>query len=183
MYTYTHTRLTALFPGVPRWAGTRKVKANLDFTGARDGKWQWHQLGHMQVCTLLHIDNHASNPQLSFLQSGCPSCRPTNSVKTLKATKCTHIRTEYGYNAIKPYNVSDTVHKSQNISGTLVQDRYVSNKWLKQNHSELRKRLKIKLVKPSLVSSSAIRYFKHINVLVFKLSNTKKWQMCQNISQ
>ena len=25
-YTYTHTRLTALLPGLPRWAGTRKVK-------------------------------------------------------------------------------------------------------------------------------------------------------------
>jgi len=24
--TYTHTRLTALFPGLPGWAGTRKVK-------------------------------------------------------------------------------------------------------------------------------------------------------------
>ena len=23
---FTHTRLTALFPGLPRWAGTRKVK-------------------------------------------------------------------------------------------------------------------------------------------------------------
>ena len=26
IYTHTHTRLTALFPGLPRWAGTRKVK-------------------------------------------------------------------------------------------------------------------------------------------------------------
>ena len=25
-HTHTHARLTALFPGVPRWAGTRKVK-------------------------------------------------------------------------------------------------------------------------------------------------------------
>jgi len=25
-HTHTHTRLTALFPGLPRWAGTRKVK-------------------------------------------------------------------------------------------------------------------------------------------------------------
>jgi len=25
-YTHTHTRLTALCPGLPRWAGTRKVK-------------------------------------------------------------------------------------------------------------------------------------------------------------
>jgi len=26
LYTHTHTHLTALFPGLPRWAGTRKVK-------------------------------------------------------------------------------------------------------------------------------------------------------------
>jgi len=42
-------------------------------------------VGHMQVCTLLQIDNHASTPPLRFLQAGCPSCRPTNSVKALKA--------------------------------------------------------------------------------------------------
>jgi len=39
----------------------------------------------MQVCTSLQTDNHASTPPLSFLQAGCPSCRPTNSVKALKA--------------------------------------------------------------------------------------------------
>ena len=42
-------------------------------------------LGHMQVCTSLQTDNHASTPPLCFLQAGCPSCRPTNSVKALKA--------------------------------------------------------------------------------------------------
>jgi len=39
----------------------------------------------MQVCTSLQTDNYASTPLLSFLQAGCPSCRPTNSVKALKA--------------------------------------------------------------------------------------------------
>ena len=63
----------------------QKGKTNLDFTGARDSEWQWHQLGHMQVCTSLQTDNHASTPSLRFLQAGCPSCRPTNSVKALKA--------------------------------------------------------------------------------------------------
>ena len=63
----------------------QKGKTNLDFSEARDSEWQWHQLGHMQVCTSLLTDNHASNPPLSFLQAGCPSCRPTNSVKALKA--------------------------------------------------------------------------------------------------
>jgi len=57
----------------------------VDFTEARDSEWQWHQLGHMQVCTSLQTDNHASTPPLSFLQAGCPSCRPNNSVKALKA--------------------------------------------------------------------------------------------------
>jgi len=63
----------------------QKGNTNLDFCEARDSEWQWHQLGHMQVCTLLQTDNHASTPPLSFLQAGCPTCRPTNSVKALKA--------------------------------------------------------------------------------------------------
>jgi len=29
----------------------QKGKTNLDLTKARDSEWQWHQLGHMQVCT------------------------------------------------------------------------------------------------------------------------------------
>ena len=66
-HTHTHTHLTVLC---------------LDFTEARDSEWQWHQLGQMQVCTSLQTDNHSS-----FLQAGCSSCCPTNSVKTLKANK------------------------------------------------------------------------------------------------
>jgi len=62
----------------------QKGKTNLDFTEPKDSEWQWHQLGHMQASTLLQTDNHTSTPPLSFLQAGCPSCRPTNSVKALK---------------------------------------------------------------------------------------------------
>jgi len=47
--------------------------------------WQWHQLDHMQIiCTLLQTDNHTSTSSLNFLQAGCSSCHPTNSVKGLK---------------------------------------------------------------------------------------------------
>ena len=63
----------------------QKGETNLDFTEARDSEWQWHQLNHMQVCTLLQTDNHASTPPLRFLQARCPSYRPTNSVRALKA--------------------------------------------------------------------------------------------------
>jgi len=65
----------------------QKGKTNLDFTEARDSEWQWHQLGHMQICTSLQTDNHAmQHLTTQFLQAGCPSCHPTNSVKALKAT-------------------------------------------------------------------------------------------------
>ena len=67
----------------------QKVKTSLDFTEARDSEWQWHQLDRMQVCISLQTDNHASTPPLSVLQAGCPSCRPANSVKELKATTTT----------------------------------------------------------------------------------------------
>jgi len=64
----------------------QKDKTNLDFTEARDSEWQWHQLGHMQVCISLQTDNHANTPSLSFLQARHPSCHPANNVKALKAT-------------------------------------------------------------------------------------------------
>ena len=92
-YTYmrTHTRLfNGPLSGTTRVSRYQKGETNLDFTEARDSEWQWHQLGHMQVCTSLQIDNHTSTPPLKFLQAGCPSCRPTNSVKALKAHTYIH---------------------------------------------------------------------------------------------
>jgi len=87
-HTHTHTHpFNSPFSGTTRVSWYQKSKTNLDFTEARDSEWQWHQLGHMQVYTSLQSDNHASTPPLSFLQAGCPSCRPTNSVKALKAMK------------------------------------------------------------------------------------------------
>jgi len=63
----------------------QKGKTNLDFTEGRDSEWKWNPLGHMKVCTSLQTDNHASTLPLSFLQAGCPSCHPANSIKALKA--------------------------------------------------------------------------------------------------
>ena len=81
--SYLHTFIGP-FSGTTRVSRYQKGKTNLDFTEARDSEWQWHQLGSMQVCTSLQTDNHASTPLLKFLQAGCPSFRPTNSVKALK---------------------------------------------------------------------------------------------------
>jgi len=75
------------FSGTTQASQYQKSKTNVDFTETRDSEWQWHQLGHMQVCTSLQTDNH-QHPTTQFLQAGCPYCRPTNSVKALKAV-CT----------------------------------------------------------------------------------------------
>jgi len=83
--THTHTHpFNGPFSGTTRVCRYQKGKTNLDFTEARNSEWQWHLLGHMHVCTSLQADNHTSTPPLSFLQAGCPSCHPTNSVKALK---------------------------------------------------------------------------------------------------
>jgi len=160
-HTHTHTRLTALFPGLPRWAGTKKVKqiwillkqeiVSVAFSAltllvgrqeghpackktrvvgvvwlsvwskvqtciwlswchcrslslapvksrlvlpfwyrltwvvpekgplngcARDSEWQWHQLGHMQVCISFQTDNHASTPPVKFFTARMPFLPP-----------------------------------------------------------------------------------------------------------
>ena len=80
-HTHKHTHpFNGLFSGTTWVSRCQKGKTNLDFTEARDSEWQWHQLGHMQVCTSLQTDNHASTPPLSFLQARCSSSRPTNHV-------------------------------------------------------------------------------------------------------
>ena len=80
IHTHTHTRLTALFPGLPRWAGTRKVKPISILLKQDTVEWQWHQLGHMHVCTSLQTDNHASTPPLSFYRpDALPAAQPTAS--------------------------------------------------------------------------------------------------------
>ena len=84
--THAHTHpFNGPLSGTTRVSRYQKCKTNMNFTDARDSEWQWHQLGHMQVCTSFQTDNHASTPLLSLLQTGCPSCRPTNRVKALKA--------------------------------------------------------------------------------------------------
>ena len=75
-----NTHLTALCPGLPRWAGTRKVRPIWILRKQETCEWQWHQLGHMQVCTSLQTDNHASTPPLSFYRSDAlPAAQPTAS--------------------------------------------------------------------------------------------------------
>jgi len=90
-FATTHTH-TCLFNGplsrTTRVSRYQKGKTNLDFTEARDSEWQWHQLGHMQYAPHSRQITTPAPHHSVFLQDGCPSCRPTNSVKAQKAVFC-----------------------------------------------------------------------------------------------
>ena len=50
-----------------------KGKTNLDFTEARDSEWQWHQLGHMHVCTSRQITMPAPNRSVFYRPDALPA--------------------------------------------------------------------------------------------------------------
>ena len=86
--THTHAHLMpALCPGLPGWAGTRKVKPiwillKQETVSGNGISWA--------ICKSASHSRQKTMPVLhhsSFLQAACPSCRPTNSVKALKAKK------------------------------------------------------------------------------------------------
>jgi len=74
-HTHTHP-FNGPLSGTTRVSRYQKGKTSLDFTEARDSDWQWHQLGHMQVCISLQTDSHASTPPLSFFTGRMPFLPP-----------------------------------------------------------------------------------------------------------
>ena len=78
---HTHTQpFNDPLSGTTQVSRYHKAKTSLDFTEATDSEWQWHQLGHMQICTSLQTDNHASTPPLSFYRpDALPAAQPTAS--------------------------------------------------------------------------------------------------------
>jgi len=70
----------------------QKGKINLDFTEARDSEWQWHQLGHMQICTSLQTDNHTSTSLLSFFTGRMPFLPPNQQRQSTEGNSAAHQR-------------------------------------------------------------------------------------------
>ena len=64
------------FSGTTQVSQYQKGKTNVYFTEARDSEWQWHQLGHMQVCTSLQTDNQRQHPTTHFFTGRMPFLPP-----------------------------------------------------------------------------------------------------------
>ena len=76
----THTPVQRPFSGTTWVSRYQKGKPNLDFTEARDSEWQWHQLGHMQVCISLQIAMPVPHHSKVFYRpDALPAAQPTAS--------------------------------------------------------------------------------------------------------
>jgi len=85
---HTHTHLfNGPLSGTTQVSLYHKGKTNMDFTGARDSEWQWHQLGGIQVCTLLQTDNHA-RPQHSVFIGQMSFLPPNQQRQSTESINC-----------------------------------------------------------------------------------------------
>jgi len=88
MNTRTHTHpFNGPFFRDTQVSRNQKGKTNLDFTEARDSEWQWHQLGHMQVCISLQTDIHASYPPLEFFTGRMPFLPPNQQRQSTEGSE------------------------------------------------------------------------------------------------
>jgi len=84
----------------------QKGKTNLNFTEARGSEWQWHQLGHMQVCISLQTYNHASIPPLSFFTGQMPFLTPNQQHQSTEG-EISRARSPHFQNLTKSSSVSN----------------------------------------------------------------------------
>ena len=80
-YTCVHTHTyNGPFSGSKQVSQYQKGNINLDFNEARDSEWQWHQLGHMQVCTCSRqITMPALHRSIFYRPDALPAAKPTAS--------------------------------------------------------------------------------------------------------
>ena len=80
-HTHTNTHpFNGLFSRTTWVSLYEKGKTNLDLTEATDSEWQWHQLGHMQVCTSLQqTTTPAPHHSVFYGPDALPTTQPTAS--------------------------------------------------------------------------------------------------------
>ena len=85
MNTHTHP-FNGHLSGTTQVSRYQNGKTKLDFNEARDSEWQWHQLGHMQICTSLQTNNHTSTSPLSFFTGRMPFLLPNQQCQSTEGT-------------------------------------------------------------------------------------------------
>jgi len=154
-HTHTHTRLTALCPGLPGWACTRKVKPIwilLEQETVSGSGISW------AICKSAPRSRQITTPapHKFFLQAGCPSCRPTNSVKALKAQRHTNVPTTLWKKSCKSHFCSNLILKFHTAI------KYILQSWS----------LLYYFTNDKLFTADVVRSLKIINVCYLQLKST-----------
>ena len=90
----------------------QKGKTNLDFTEARDSEWQWHQLGHMQICISLQTNNQLTmhpTTQFFYRPDALPAAQPTVSKHWRNILYCIVLHCNILWNPITSNTFGDVV--------------------------------------------------------------------------
>ena len=110
-HTHTHAHpFNGPLSRTTRVSRYQKGKTNLDFTEARDSEWQWHQLGHMQVCTSLQTNNHGSTPPPSFYRPDALCATQPTASKHWRQGHCTSDRKSLFCKIHKTYGKLAALH-------------------------------------------------------------------------
>jgi len=83
-HTHTHTRIAALCPVLPGYAGTRKAKPVWILLKQETVSGSGISWAICKSAPRPRQNKHASTPPLSFLQAGCSFCRPTRQPTATK---------------------------------------------------------------------------------------------------
>jgi len=129
------------YPGEP----VSERQNQLGFTGARDSEWQWHELGHMQICTSPQAENLASISPLIFFtghmpfllpnqQEGHPACKKLSGgmpyfyfwfIGPTKVESVSHVSVYMVIISTK-FESDITIHITQQVTVFLLLIRYVT---------------------------------------------------------
>ena len=89
----THTQpFNDPMSGTARVSRYQKGKPDLDFTEASDSEWQWHQMGHMQVCTSPSLITTPA-PHHSFFTDWVPFLPPNQQRQSTEGIPQSYHRT------------------------------------------------------------------------------------------
>jgi len=104
--THTHTRLTALFPGLPMWAGTRKVKTiwillKQETASGSGISWALCKSAPRSRQITMPVPHHSS----FYRPDALPATQPTASKHWRHNTQniMSHLRSDISQNSVKTY--------------------------------------------------------------------------------
>jgi len=158
-YTHTHTRLTALFPGLPSTSTSTCYQKGKETVNGSGISWAICKSAphSRQITTAAH---HSV-----FLQAGCPSCCPTNSIKALKAVTQFHKRSRR--RSFQPVNCNVRRQSAQSLQATTMKLAYWTHVY---NMSHCRDH-----PTPALIRGQINKYTTAYNARDTFKHNTKYW--------